>query len=492
MPVKIGSLFSGIGSLDLGVIDALGGNAETVWFCESDSFCQKLLSKRFPGTPIYDDVTDLPRMKITSPDILVGGFPCQDLSVAGHGKGIKEGTRSGLFLDMWELAAFYLHPRFVLFENVPAITGRGLDVVTESIVKSGWTIEWFCLSASDVGAWHRRERWWAIAHKEELLFDGYDQIGFLNNSKWAPQQIDLFSPQSFDKLPKAGMATGNRLYSREQPVCKPGWFNTPNTMDHLPRREGEALERQLNRGNDGSKRQRSGNLREDPRLMWLTPCATNIQERSAESLKKREEWRNKGGRKTVPPGNLSEQVKFGYPIRDMRESKMWPTPTSTDYKDGGSEHSIRAQVKRKGNSVRLGSYVPAFQNELLPTPVRGDGHKLGSHSLSRFIESGGRRYSADDHRGTGEPIEWLPGKLNPDWVEPLMGLPSGFTDLEKDVSVEIINPSSWQDGSWEEGIPRLTERKDNRVNRVKALGNSVVPQCAAAAFSILKRRFRDE
>ena len=408
MPVKIGSLFSGIGSLDLGVIDALGGNAETVWFVEQDDFCQQVLSKRFPGTRIYDDVNNLPYTKMESPDILVGGFPCQDLSVAGHAKGIKEGTRSGLFLRMWELAAFdlYPRPRFVLFENVPAIRTRGLNVVADEVTSCGWTLEWFCLSASSVGAWHKRERWWAIAHREEPLFDDYKEVGVnhlglpfyslgdrsLMSGHWFSLQQDLFSPQQIE-MPKTGMARNGMLFQRS--------------------------------------------------------------------------------------------------FSDHSSDRGWPTPTATDYKDGGSEHSIRHQVKRKGNGVRLGSYVPASENGLLPTPVRGDGHKLGSHSLSRFIESGGRRYSADDHRGTGEPIEWLPGKLNPDWVEPLMGLPSGFTDLEKDVSAKMIPSSSWRDGSWEEGIPRLTERKDNRVSRVKALGNSVVPQCAAAAFSILRGRFRN-
>ena len=164
----------------------------------------------------------------------------------------------------------------------------------------------------------------------------------------------------------------------------------------------------------------------------------------------------------------------------------YPTPTSTDYKDGGSEHSIRFQVNRKGNGVRLGSYVPASENKLLPTPVRGDGHKLPSNSLSRHIESGGRKYSADDHRGTGEVVEWLPGKLNPDWVEPLMGLPSGYTDLGCDIEPEMIDIQSWFDGSWELGLARLTEVKKDRVSRIKALGNSVVPQCAFEAYKVIR------
>jgi site-specific DNA-cytosine methylase len=330
-------------------------------------------------------------MLMESPDILVGGFPCQDLSVAGHAKGIKEGTRSGLFFKMWEWA-LHFSPRFVLFENVPAIRTRGLDVVTDQITKKGWTLEWFCLSASSVGAWHKRERWWAIAHREEPLFDDYEEIGVNHLGYWFNLQQDLFSPQQVE-MPKTGMARNGMLFQRS--------------------------------------------------------------------------------------------------FSDHSSNRGWPTPTATDYKDGGSEHSIRQQVKRKGNGVRLGSYVPASENRLLPTPVRGDGHKLPSNSLSRYIESGGLRYSANDHRSTVDKIEWKPGKLNPDWVEPLMGLPSGFTDLSKEVSPEILPVSSWRDGSWEDGISRLTEKKTDRVSRIQSLGNSVVPQCVSAAFSILRGRLNE-
>ena len=416
-PLRVGSLFSGIGALDLGVHALF--NCKTEWFVEQEEFCQKVLRKRFPGIPLFEDVCKVSSSNLSPIDLLVGGFPCQDVSVAGHGKGIKEGTRSGLFFEMWRLAE-ELEPRFVLFENVPAIMTRGLDVVTETIVSSGWTIEWFHLAASDVGAWHKRERWWGIAHREEQLFGNYNVCGQLKEG-WQELQRGLWSsPQSIEKFPKSGMARGALLYGRY----------------HTSSREG----------------------------LLPTPTQDSVSERK------------------------NKYKQGGMPLT-LAARLNWPTPTSTDYKDGGSEHSIRAQVKRKCRGVRLGSYVPASQNDLLPTPVRGDGHKLGSNTLSRLIESGGRRYSADDHRGTGEVIEWLPGKLNPDWVEPLMGLPVGYTNPEVDVEAKMLCSSVWDDNSWEEGVSRLTETRKNRVSRVKGLGNSVVPQCAAEAFSVLRSRY---
>ena len=413
--LRVGSLFSGIGALDIAVHNLLP-DSETVWFVEQNDFCQKLLRKRFPDALIYNDVREVSRDNLAPIDILVGGFPCQDISTAGQGAGISKETRSGLFFEMWRIAQ-ELQPRVVLFENVPAITIRGLDTVAEIICSSGWTIEWFALSASDVGAWHRRERWWGIAHREpQPLFGQYETIGELQDG-WRTLQQGLFgSPSIIERMPRSGMVRDGLLYERPQSKISSGWFNTPNTMDHLPRREGEAMERCLSRGEGGSKRDRSGNLREDKRLCY-------------------------------------------------------PTPTVSDYKDSNTEHDVRYQVKRRGANARLGTVVSARMNGLLPTPVRNDGH---------------------DHRSEVKEQEWLPGKLNPDWVEPLMGLPSGYTDLERDIAPYMIEVSSWKDGSWEEDLPRLTDKKDNRVSRIQSLGNSVVPQCAFEAYSIIREILKGE
>ena len=554
---KIGSLFSGIGALDLAV-HAIFPQSSTVFFCEQDKFCQQVLSKRFPDVPIFEDVRTSTKENLPSIDVLVGGFPCQDLSVAGQGKGITKETRSGLFFEMWRIAE-EMGPRFVLFENVPAILSRGLDVVCETISRSGWTLEWHLVSASDVGAWHKRQRWWGIAHREDELFTGYEQIGSLSD-RWRGLQQDLFSsPEVIEKFPHAGMIRDGKLYKRAVSsfTSTKAMFPTPTATDRSSsERRSRAFELGLQgkplytrREVDGKKvdTARHFNIEDaiahqtatELRRLYPTPT-TMLGQRSYEgahryirakvlagemtreegaSFLNRDPFDEQGALPKInwptptkscgEGGEASRQTyqtesgsffvrrdktgqTFGAKLSDAviaYERDSYPTPTSTDYKDGGSEHSIRAQVKRKGIGVRLGAYVPAAENSLLPTPVRGDGDKLGSNSLSRLVESGGRRYSADDHRGTGEEIKWLPGKLNPDWVEPLMGLPSGFTDLEADIIVpEMIDRYQWIDGTWEENLPRLTKRKTHRVSRIKALGNSVVPQCAYAAFYVIKEK----
>ena len=174
------SLFSGIEGLGLGVAQAIGG--QLVGFVEQEKFCHGVLSRHYPGVPIWTDVREVGAAELPQADVLVGGFPCQDISVAGRGAGLKEGTRSGLFFEMWRIA-LELEPRFVVFENVPAIKRRGLDVVSSVIASAGWTLEWRQLSAAACGARHLRNRWFAIAHREDALVmhrDGGTEVGRLS------------------------------------------------------------------------------------------------------------------------------------------------------------------------------------------------------------------------------------------------------------------------------------------------------------------------
>jgi DNA (cytosine-5)-methyltransferase 1 len=94
--MKIGSLFSGYGGLDMAVSKVTG--AEVVWHCEIDQAPAKILEKNFPGVPNYGDITKIDFSQIEQVDILTGGFPCQDLSLAGKRAGLQNGTRSGLWV----------------------------------------------------------------------------------------------------------------------------------------------------------------------------------------------------------------------------------------------------------------------------------------------------------------------------------------------------------------------------------------------------------
>jgi len=158
--LTVGSLFSGIGGLDLAVEDVTGGRV--VWQSEIEPGPVKVLEQHWPGVPNLGDITAIDWTQVQPVDVLCGGFPCQDISTAGRGAGIKEGTRSGLWYRYAD-AVRVLRPRYVFVENVAALLVRGLDIVTGSLAELGYDAQWGCLRASDVGAPHGRNRLWLVA-----------------------------------------------------------------------------------------------------------------------------------------------------------------------------------------------------------------------------------------------------------------------------------------------------------------------------------------
>lgn len=164
--MKLGSLFSGIGGFELGLERAIPG-LETIWQVEQDKFCQRVLSKHWPHAKIYDDVRNITKNNVEPVDMLCGGFPCQDISVAGKGRGINEGKKSSLWWEMHRIIS-ELRPRIVVLENVPAITFRGLDDVLGSLSEIGYDAEWCIISAQQFGAPHKRDRWFCVAYSHEI------------------------------------------------------------------------------------------------------------------------------------------------------------------------------------------------------------------------------------------------------------------------------------------------------------------------------------
>jgi len=158
-------LFSGIGGFAYGAYMA-GFKCENHFFSEIDKYCVELYQKRFPEAIALGDITKINgkelREKYGDEWIITGGFPCQDISIAGNGAGL-DGSRSGLWFEYWRLIS-ELQPRFAIMENVGALSFRGLDRVLGSLSEIGYDAEWQDIRASDVGAPHRRERIWIVAY----------------------------------------------------------------------------------------------------------------------------------------------------------------------------------------------------------------------------------------------------------------------------------------------------------------------------------------
>lgn len=168
-PLTVGSLFSGIGGLELGLERA---GMRVAWQVEKDEFAQRVLSKHWPHVPKFSDVCEAGAHNLTPVDVICGGFPCQDISFAGKGAGL-EGDRSGLWFQFDRIIG-ELRPRVVLLENVAAILVRGLDRVLGCLTDRGYDAEWEVISACAVGAPHLRKRLFVVAYTDRGSLRGND------------------------------------------------------------------------------------------------------------------------------------------------------------------------------------------------------------------------------------------------------------------------------------------------------------------------------
>ena len=171
--LQVLDLFSGIGGFSLG-LEKTGG-FETVAFCEKDEFCKKVLQKHWSNVKIYEDIKRLTYDKLRSDgintiDIITGGYPCQPFSTAGSQKG--EQDERHLWSEMFRLIK-ECRPTWVIGENVSGHIKLGLDTVLEDLESEGYTARAFSISATSIGANHKRERVWIIAHSNSQRLQGF-------------------------------------------------------------------------------------------------------------------------------------------------------------------------------------------------------------------------------------------------------------------------------------------------------------------------------
>lgn len=164
--MKLGSLFSGIGGLDLGFERA---GFEIAYQVEIDPFCRQVLRKHWPNTRIYEDVTKLDFTKMQPVEGLIGGFPCQPVSIAGQRKGVDD---SRWLWPEFAKAIRLVRPKFVCFENTTGLLtvdrGWRFREILADLAALGFDAEWQMLSAAAFGAPHLRERTFLVAYPNEI------------------------------------------------------------------------------------------------------------------------------------------------------------------------------------------------------------------------------------------------------------------------------------------------------------------------------------
>jgi len=223
----VGSLFAGIGGLDLGLERA---GMQVRWQVENDPYCIRVLEKHWPQVKRYEDVRDVKWSEVEPVDLICGGFPCQPVSVAGARKGDKD--------ERWLWPEFLraireVRPKYALVENVPGLLsiddGRLARGVFGDLAEIGYDAEWNIISGQNVGANHRRERVFIVAYTQSLSGHGL-QIG---------KRRQMFETRMGWRNP--GGPTDNEAFSQEY---EPAWVvyesklggvanGVPSRMDRL-------------------------------------------------------------------------------------------------------------------------------------------------------------------------------------------------------------------------------------------------------------------
>ena len=268
MKLRLLDTFAGIGGFSLGL--EATGFFETVAFCEIEDFPRRVLAKHWPDVYIHDDIRTLRYTRddseepddwilydeeldheiIRGPvDVISGGFPCQDLSLAGNQAGI-EGDQSGLWSELARLIG-EVRPAVAILENVTALLsgdrGRWFGRVLGDLAALGFDVSWHCIPAASIGAPHRRDRVWIIAFAESL---GSQGSGPGQGGK--PEREETRRRRAGDDRREMSDTFGERLegllatWATSRPAnrpgdgSRPGWFavepDVRRVVDGLPDR----------------------------------------------------------------------------------------------------------------------------------------------------------------------------------------------------------------------------------------------------------------
>lgn len=431
------SLFSGIGGLDLAA-EACG--IETVAMCEIEEFPVSILKKRWSDVPIYDDVRKIKgseiRGRLGAVDVVHGGFPCQDLSVAGKRAGLVCGggyTRSGLWYEMLRIIS-ELRPRFVVGENVRGAVSLALDEVQRGLEDEDYEVRTFLIPASSVGAPHQRERIFVLGIRKDVLgiegeYRSRPSLEYANDVRLQRRSVDGTNREARE------VGAAHEAGESSAVTC---WvWRTP---DANMTRGAISEEKYVERVQRGMPNSLNYQVAHEERR-WSTPQACDGGQGAV--IGKEDVF------KRLPDGRLRKINKngvdgsIGLAREVVLENRNWPTVCATETRQG-------------------------YQN-------RNNGKKGTQKSLSTVV--------IDSERDCLVESESSRGQLNPQWVEQLMGYPDGWTDPDCD------DPTPWMGWPARPGEPqypyehpRTVVGMKNRAKRLKALGNSVVPQQAEPIF----------
>lgn len=410
--LRVGSLFAGIAGFDLG-LEATDG-FQTLFFVENNKYCQAVLKKHWPEVPIFNDVNEVHggfkddiwcEHCLPAIDVLVGGFPCQDISLAGSGEGIK-GARSGLWIQFARLIG-ELRPRYVIIENVSALTTRGLDRVLVDLTEIGYDCEWDCIPASTVGAPHQRDRLWLVAYPQ--------CVG--SERRREPGDVVRPSSRTQEERYKRQWGRSAIVDSRSSRGGLSGDDANPDSGGCEVEWQPEQPKQQLSSGNVTNGLRETGQVSD--------PDSTGRQEQ----------------RGTGTAGTQQSSVEYG------GEDVADPNPVRWSGRRGrGSEEDGWSEPEISGEGTIADPYRVRCEE---------------GNERDRIDRTGRRENTAagsDTRRETEAQSD-------------VRGMADGLSEgLDRN-----LDPDPWFDGEWQD-VERTVISVPNRVSRLKALGNSLVPQ----------------
>lgn len=359
MSLKAAELFSGYGGLALAVEEVFG--AETTWFSEFDAAPSKILAHHWPNVPNYGDVTQIDFNTVPHVDIISGGSPCQDLSAAGRRKGMTDGTRSNLWVQMREAIAT-IKPTYVVWENVrgaysaeayselehcpgcmgnPADRGtvlRALGRVLGDLSDLGYDCQWRGLRAADVGAPHGRFRVFVLATLRDHARRSEQRRTLTIPSEHAPAEHSGVDAADTNHVghERAGEAWNGRagFADGSQPASDPRGSAVRELPGGAPAEEARAA------GRDGSSDLGGERSASDGRKAVADASSAERRGPESEDLGARQEPT------TEPRERTSSDVAWGEyePAIRRWESTLGrraPAPTEPTGRDGGHRLSAR-------------------------------------------------------------------------------------------------------------------------------------------------------
>jgi len=464
--LKLLDTFSGIGGFSYAAEKLVGG-FETTQFIEIDPYCQKVLKKHWPNVPIHDDITTF-TAKPFQYDVVCGGFPCQDISVAGQGKGITKESRSGLFYELMRVIRM-VRPKYVILENVAAILNNGMDIVLGELSETGYDAEWSVISASSLGACHRRSRWWLVAYP--------------NNNGSPPSE----KSQSIEKTDGGAKERKNQAINIEGSGKSTDSKNFQQSSSNSESKRAWKHESRLWGQSQGGDMQTDRNS--NGKISNASyPDSDGYQGRCSETRNKITSGQDTSGKWST---NTSELERCSDDGKDKRESRIDDNLSGSS--DGGeamfteprevcdlSQESndnkkISSQNNYQKNNDR--TLVSQRQRRLQLSKHRGlenDKTTLKNNSI-RQGDDNSSEHRVDNQNRSGDVTnsnsirtQGKDEEYNPSWKVPFG---NGKTR-------RTLNPN-WKGYVSEPCLRRGDDGLRGRMDRLRALGNSVVPQCAA-------------